>query len=91
MKFEKSQTRYFDSIMIYFWWNIWKKRIRRTFHKKLYNQDKWLCYARRTFSNMIWGQIVPKVFTNLVLMLVLLVLELGRFLHGCCCPLCSCA
>ena len=45
---------------------------------------------------MIWGQIVLKAFTNLVLMLVFLVLDLGvwlegRFLHGCCCSLCSCA
>jgi hypothetical protein len=34
MKFEKSQRRKFDGIMIYFWWNIWKERNRRTFQQK---------------------------------------------------------
>jgi hypothetical protein len=34
MKFEKPQRRKFDGIMIYFWWNIWKERNRRTFQQK---------------------------------------------------------
>jgi hypothetical protein len=30
-KIEKNQRKVFDDVMIYFWWNIWKERNRRTF------------------------------------------------------------
>jgi hypothetical protein len=33
IKFEKRQRRTFDGIIIYFWWNIWKERNRRTFQQ----------------------------------------------------------
>jgi hypothetical protein len=33
-KFDKSQRKEFDGIMIYFWWNVWKERNRRTFQNK---------------------------------------------------------
>jgi hypothetical protein len=31
MKVDKNLRRNFDGIIIYFWWNIWKERNRRTF------------------------------------------------------------
>jgi hypothetical protein len=34
VKFDKTQRRTFDGVMIYFWWNIWKERNRRTFQNK---------------------------------------------------------
>jgi len=34
MKIEKTQRRKFDGIMIYFWWNMWKERNRRTFQQQ---------------------------------------------------------
>jgi hypothetical protein len=34
MKIDKPHRRSFDGIMIYFWWNIWKERNRRTFQNK---------------------------------------------------------
>jgi hypothetical protein len=33
-KFDKTQRRSFDGVLIYFWWNIWKERNRRTFQSK---------------------------------------------------------
>jgi hypothetical protein len=33
-KIDKSQRNKFDGVMIYFWWNIWKKWNRRTFQNK---------------------------------------------------------
>jgi hypothetical protein len=33
-RFDKDQTRAFDGIIIYFWWNVWKKWNRRTFQNK---------------------------------------------------------
>jgi hypothetical protein len=33
-KFDKSQRRNFDGIMIYYWWNLWKERNRRTFQHR---------------------------------------------------------
>jgi len=33
-KVDKNQRRRFDGIIIYFWWNIWKERNRRTFQQK---------------------------------------------------------
>jgi hypothetical protein len=32
-KFDMSQKRWIDGIMIYFWWNIWKERNRRAFQQ----------------------------------------------------------
>lgn len=34
MQVHKPQRRSFDGIMIYFWWNVWKERNRRTFQNK---------------------------------------------------------
>jgi hypothetical protein len=44
-KFDKTERRRVDEIMLYFWWNIWKERNRRTFqHKSLSpNQVAQLC------------------------------------------------
>jgi hypothetical protein len=44
-KFDKTQKRRLDNIMIYFWWNIWKERNRRTFQQKSLqaNQVATLC------------------------------------------------
>jgi hypothetical protein len=33
-KVDKEQRKVFDGIMIYFWWNVWKKHKRRTFQNK---------------------------------------------------------
>jgi hypothetical protein len=33
-KFDKSQRRNFDGIMIYYWWNLWKERNKRTFQHR---------------------------------------------------------
>jgi len=33
-KFERRQRKRIDVIMIYFWWNVWKERNRRTFQQK---------------------------------------------------------
>ena len=33
-KVDKNQRRRIDGIIIYFWWNIWKERNRRTFQQK---------------------------------------------------------
>jgi hypothetical protein len=33
-KFDKNHRRNFDGVMIYFWWNIWKERNRRTFQQQ---------------------------------------------------------
>ena len=33
-KVDKNQRRRFDGIIIYFWWNIWKERNRRTFQQR---------------------------------------------------------
>jgi len=30
----KDTKSFFDSLIIYFWWNIWKKRNRRTFKQE---------------------------------------------------------
>jgi len=38
VKFDKRQRKTFDGTIIYFWWNIWKERNRRTFQKKAYKQ-----------------------------------------------------
>lgn len=44
-KFYKRQRKMIDGIMIYFWWNIWKERNRRTFQQKSLqaNQVALLC------------------------------------------------
>jgi len=34
IKTDKDQRKVFDGIMIYFWWNLWKERNRRTFQNK---------------------------------------------------------
>ena len=34
MKVDKPHRKAFDGLMIYFWWNIWKDRNRRTFQNK---------------------------------------------------------
>jgi hypothetical protein len=34
MRIDKPHRRSFDGIMIYFWYNIWKERNRRTFQNK---------------------------------------------------------
>ena len=34
IKTDKDQRKAFDGIMIYFWWNLWKERNRRTFQNK---------------------------------------------------------
>ena len=34
MKVDKPHRKAFDGLMIYFWWNIWKERNRRTFQNK---------------------------------------------------------
>jgi maltose-binding protein MalE len=31
--FDKKEKTIFDGIMLYFWWNIWKERNRRTFQQ----------------------------------------------------------
>jgi hypothetical protein len=33
-KIDKPNKRSFDGLIIYFWWNIWKERNRRTFENK---------------------------------------------------------
>jgi hypothetical protein len=33
-RIQKDQRKVFDGVMIYFWWNIWKERNRRTFQQK---------------------------------------------------------
>jgi hypothetical protein len=33
-KFDRSERRKIDGVMIYFWWNVWKERNRRTFQQK---------------------------------------------------------
>jgi hypothetical protein len=33
-RFDKDQRRAFNGIIIYFWWNVWKERNRRTFQNK---------------------------------------------------------
>jgi hypothetical protein len=30
-RFNKAQKSHFDGMVVYFWWNIWKERSRRTF------------------------------------------------------------
>jgi len=32
VRFDKHNKPFFDGIIIYFWWNIWKERNRRTFN-----------------------------------------------------------
>jgi len=32
VRFHKHNKPFFDGIIIYFWWNIWKERNRRTFN-----------------------------------------------------------
>ena len=53
-KIERNQRRSFDGIMIYFWWNIWKEWIEGFFNRRIYNLDKWQCYARMTYNNFRW-------------------------------------
>jgi hypothetical protein len=45
VKVDKTERRKLDGIMIYFWWNLWKERNRRTFqHRSLEaNQVAMLC------------------------------------------------
>ena len=33
-KIDREHTKTFDGVMIYFWWNVWKERNRRTFQNK---------------------------------------------------------
>jgi hypothetical protein len=40
VKVEKKQRSKFDGLMIYFWWNIWKKRNRRTFNQEIKTVDE---------------------------------------------------
>jgi hypothetical protein len=39
-KFDKTERRRVDGIMIYLWWNVWKKRNRRTFQQKSLTPDQ---------------------------------------------------
>ena len=34
VKFDRRQRKRIDGILIYFWWNLWKERNRRTFQQK---------------------------------------------------------
>jgi hypothetical protein len=38
-KFDKTEKKRIDGIMIYMWWNIWKERNRRTFQQKSLTMD----------------------------------------------------
>jgi len=60
-KIERNQRRSFDGIMIYFWWNILKEWIEGFFNRRIYNLDKWQCYARMTYNVfyhqlMVWNE-----------------------------------
>jgi hypothetical protein len=37
---EKKQRSKLDGLIIYFWWNIWKERNRRTFNQKIKMVDE---------------------------------------------------
>jgi uncharacterized phage-like protein YoqJ len=37
---EKKQRSKFDGLMIYFWWNVWKERNRRTFNQEIKMVDE---------------------------------------------------
>jgi hypothetical protein len=39
-KFDKTERRRVDGIMIYLWWNVWKERNRRTFQQKSLTPDQ---------------------------------------------------
>jgi len=45
VKIDKRDRRKFDGVMIYFWWNVWKERNRRTFQQRPMqsNQVAMLC------------------------------------------------
>jgi len=56
-KFDKTQRREVDGILIYFWWNIRKERRREIegfSNRNLSAQDKWLLFAKMRSHSIVW-------------------------------------
>jgi len=48
--FDKHNKPFFDGIIIYFWWNIWKERNRRTFNQVSKSEEEVAFLAKEDFQ-----------------------------------------
>jgi hypothetical protein len=64
MKIEKTQRRKFDGIMIYFWWNMWNERNKRTFQQQSL-QPRQVALLCKDDNNYSWRLLVQRGFSRL--------------------------
>jgi hypothetical protein len=54
-KIDKAQKKRFDGLMIYFWWNIWKERNRRTFQNASLQAREVAVLCKEEFDQFQWA------------------------------------
>jgi hypothetical protein len=58
-KVDKRLRRKFDGIIIYFWWNLWKERNRRTFQHRSVQAHQVAMLCKDDITQIQWGMQEP--------------------------------